>query len=398
MQAVAGQQAETSGISADSDAMRDRIEAIEMIPLAAALGADAGYGSAREIAHRRAATLVKLRLSSGVVGIGECFGPPELTMAYLPIIREAYLGRRLVDHKWLWRRMTDRLYHVRAQSQLGAAVSGLDIAIHDALGKLMDLPLYRLLGGEPCEAMPVYASGGYFNEEKAPSLASQLEAVAGRFGAYKIKIGMGLQSDIARTAQAREIIGDDALLMVDINGGYTLDDALATMNALAPFGVHWVEEPLAPEDLDGYRRLAGRSPLRIAAGEACVTAPEFRELAATGSVDVLMPDLNMCGGFVEGLRIADLALLSGLKVSPHVWGSAVGMAAALHFAAALPTSPHITRRVTDNWVEHDVSDNPLARDLLTLPLPVDNGQMALPAGPGLGIELDEAAVQRLTLG
>jgi D-galactarolactone cycloisomerase len=169
------------------------------------------------------------------------------------------------------------------------------------------------------------------------------------------------------------------------------------MNALAPFDVYWVEEPLEPEDLEGYRRLAGRTPLRFAAGEACVASPEFRDLAATGSVDVLMPDLNMCGGFVEGLRIADMALLSGLKVSPHVWGSAVGMAAALHFAAALPTSPHITRSVADPWVEHDVSDNPLARDTLTPPLPTDGGRMALPAGPGLGIELDEAEVRRLTL-
>ncbi|MCP1327961.1 mandelate racemase/muconate lactonizing enzyme family protein, partial [Halomonas sp. 707D4] len=297
-----------------------RIEAIDMVPIGSFLPTDGGYGSAREIGHARMATLVFVRLASGIVGIGECYGPPKTTLAYLDILRDNYLGQSAFDHRAIWRRMTNVLYHVRAQSQLAAAISGLDIALHDGLGKLLGLPVYRLLGGEEQASIQVYASGGYFHEPKALPLEAQLERVAGEFEGYKIKIGRGLDSDIERMRSARRILGDDVAIMADINGAYTADIALESMAALAPYRPYWIEEPVAPEDLPGFRRLASRRSLRIAAGEASVNAVEFRELAATGSVDVLMPDLNLCGGFVEALRIADMAHLNGLRVSPHVWG------------------------------------------------------------------------------
>ncbi|MCB8887904.1 mandelate racemase/muconate lactonizing enzyme family protein [Vreelandella malpeensis] len=375
-----------------------RIEAIDMVPIGSFLAENGGYGSAREIGHARMATLVFVRLASGIVGIGECYGPPKTTLAYLDILRDNYLGQSAFDHRAIWRRMTNVLYHVRAQSQLAAAISGLDIALHDGLGKLLGLPVYRLLGGEEQASIQVYASGGYFHEPKALSLEAQLERVAGEFDGYKIKIGRGIESDIERMQSARRILGDDVAIMADINGAYTADIALESMTALAPYRPYWIEEPVAPEDLPGFRRLAARRSLRIAAGEASVNAVEFRELAATGSVDVLMPDLNLCGGFVEALRIADLAHLGGLRVSPHVWGSAVGIMAAAHFAAALPSQPHPDRRHTPTWVEFDVSaSNPLREALLTEPLALSKGQLALPTAPGLGIEIDDERLAALKI-
>jgi len=373
------------------------IEAIDMVPIGAALPPGHGYGSVREIARRRAATLVFVRTRAGVTGVGESFGPPETTLAYLDMLRANYLGRALLDHRAIWREMTNRMYHVRARSQLGAAISGLDIAIHDALGRLTGVPVYRLLGGAPCESLPVYASGGYYNEPEAADLASQMERVAGQYGAYKIKIGSGPADDEKRVALSRSIVGEDADLMVDINGAYTADVALESMNRIARHNPYWVEEPLAPEDLPGYRRLAGRTPLRIASGEAAITAPEFVELSETGSVDLLMPDLNLCGGFVEGMRVADYAHLAGLRVSPHVWGGAVGLVAAMHYVAAMPVHPHVDADMVPTYVEYDVSDNPIADALLTeTPAPVD-GRLAMPAGPGLGIEIDPDALKRLRL-
>lgn len=388
----------TGDTAAGRDLLSDSvIEAIDMVPVGVALPPGTGYGSVREIARRRAATLVFARTRAGVIGVGECFGPPDTTVPYLPILRDNYIGRSLLDHRAIWRAMTNRLYHVRARSQLGSAISGLDIAIHDALGKLTGVPVYRLLGGAHCDSVPVYASGGYYNELDARDLAGQLERVAGRFHAYKIKIGSGPADDLKRVALARRIVGDDADLMVDINGAYTLDTALESMNLIARHNPYWVEEPLAPEDLPGYRRLAGRAPLRIASGEAAITAPEFVELSETGSVDVLMPDLNLCGGFVEGLRVADHAHLAGLRVSPHVWGAAVGLVAAMHYVAAMPVHPHVDANAVPAYVEYDVSDNPLSSDLLTEAPAPRNGRLAMPAGPGLGIEIDDTALERLKL-
>ncbi|MBE0463007.1 MAG: mandelate racemase/muconate lactonizing enzyme family protein [Halomonadaceae bacterium] len=374
------------------------IEAIDMVPIGSYLPADGGYGSAREIGHARMATLVFVRLSAGIIGIGECYGPPKTTLAYLDILREAYVGKSAFDHRVIWRRMTNVLYHVRAQSQLAAAVSGLDIALHDALGKLLGLPIYRLLGGEEQESVQVYASGGYFHEPAALPLEAQLERVAGQFEGYKIKIGHGVKSDLERMQSARQILGDDVAIMADINGAYTADIALESMAALTPLRPYWIEEPVAPEDLPGFRRLAARRAGRIAAGEASVNAVEFRELAATGGVDVLMPDLNLCGGYVEALRIADMAHLNGLRISPHVWGSAVGIMAAAHFAAAIPPQPHPDRAHTPTWVEFDVSaDNPLREALLTEPLTLSQGRLALSELPGLGIEIDNERLKALKI-
>ncbi|MFI0472517.1 mandelate racemase/muconate lactonizing enzyme family protein [Halomonas sp. HMF6819] len=375
-----------------------RIESIDMVPIGSFLPADGGYGSAREIGHARMATLVFVRFASGIVGIGECYGPPKTTLAYLDILREAYVGQSAFDHRVIWRRMTNVLYHVRAQSQLAAAVSGLDIALHDGIGQLLGLPIYRLLGGEEQASVQVYASGGYFHEPAALPLEAQLERVAGKFEGYKIKIGRGIKSDVERMSTARRILGDDVAIMADINGAYTADIALEAMEALAPYRPYWIEEPVAPEDLPGFRRLASRRSGRIAAGEASVNAVEFRELAATGGVDVLMPDLNLCGGFVEALRIADMAQLNGLRVSPHVWGSAVGIVAAAHYAAALAPHPHPARDHTPTWVEFDVSaDNPLREALLSEPLCLDHGQLALPKGPGLGVDIDRERLAALTI-
>lgn len=374
--------------------LRDaEIEQIEMIPIGVKLPAGEGFGSAREVSRQRAATLVRVRLRGGAEGWGECFGPPPTTMAYLPLLREAYVGRPLTDHPTLWRRIAHTFYHIRANSQLGAAMAGLDIALNDAWGRMLGVPLYRLLGGGERETVPVYASGGFFGEARAPSLQAQLEATAGSFAAYKIKIGHGAADDVARSGLAREILGDTPRLLLDMNGAYRVDEALESLECLGPARPYWVEEPLAPEDLPGYRRLASRTTTRIAAGETAVTAAEMRGLAETGAVDVLMPDLHLCGGFLEAFSIAELARHTGLRVSPHVWGGAIAQAAAAHYAAAIPPEPHPER--SEVLVEWDVSDNPMRDDLLTAPLTLREGALVLPTGPGLGIDIDPAALARL---
>ncbi|MBN9202246.1 MAG: hypothetical protein J0H70_12985, partial [Microbacterium chocolatum] len=144
---------------------------------------------------------------------------------------------------------------------------GIDIAAHDAMGKLLGVPVCDLIGGRQRDRVPVYASGGYFTraDDQDAALAAQLEPLVGRrFGAYKIKIGRHPREDAARAALARRIIGDDALLTVDINGNYTLDIVLESLRRMAASDIHWVEEPLAPQDWAGYRELAARTPTPVA--------------------------------------------------------------------------------------------------------------------------------------
>ena len=236
-----------------------------------------------------------------------------------------------------------RMYHAGTQNQLTALLGGIDIAAHDAMGKLLNLSVAELIGGRLRERIPVYASGGYFTaaDDQDAALARQLEACADRgFGAYKIKIGRNPAEDAARCRLARRIIGDAPLLTVDTNGNYTEDGVLESMRRTADCDIHWYEEPLAPQDWAGYRSLASRTPVRIATGEALYTVFDFRRLIDNRLAAVVQPDLTLCGGFEVARTIGVLCAAEHLRISPHVWGTGIGLAAALHFLAALPSYPH----------------------------------------------------------
>ncbi|MGH7117829.1 MAG: enolase C-terminal domain-like protein, partial [Acetobacteraceae bacterium] len=210
----------------------------------------------------------------------------------------------------------------------------------------------------------------------------------------KIKIGLGASSDVARVEAARERLGDGVLLMVDANGNYTLDEAMESMSRLAPYGIHWFEEPLAPQDIFGYAALRQRAPMPIAAGEALYTAWDFKRLLDSRAVDVVQPDITLCGGLRVAREIAVLARLNHVRLSPHIWGGAIGLAAACHFVASLPDYPHSTNVPYPPFIEYDVGDNPLRDDLLVEPIRPMRGCLQLPEGPGLGVRLDEDMTAR----
>ena len=222
-----------------------------------------------------------------------------------------------------------------------------------------------------------------------------MERIADKgFPGAKFKIGISPKSDEERVALARRILGEDMLLLVDVNGNYTLDQTLESMRRTAPYGVHYYEEPLPPQDLEGYKAMALRAPLPVAAGEALYTVFDFERLISARAVDVVQPDLTLCGGLDEARAIAVLCRLHNVGLSPHVWGSPVGLAAALHFMAALPDYPHTDHLPYPRMVEYDVGENPLRDHLLAHPLRPVAGHIHVPDGPGLGIELDPDAVQR----
>ncbi len=240
-----------------------------------------GYGSARGLTNRRGGGLVLLDTEDGVQGIGEAWGPPSVTRACLEVVKPLYVGRSVFAQRGAAQTVLARMYHFGTQNQLIALMGGIDIAAHDAMGKLLNLSVADLIGGRQRERMPVYASGGYFTEadDQDGALAQQLERNAARgFTAFKIKIGRHPAEDAARVTLARRIIGETPLLTVDTNGNYTEDGVLESMRHTVPFDVHWYEEPLAPQDWAGYASLKARAPVSLATGEALYSVFDFRRL------------------------------------------------------------------------------------------------------------------------
>ncbi len=372
-----------------------RIRDIRLIPLAYRMPELRAYGMARALVTERGCNLVEVETEDGVVGIGEAWGPAKPTAGYLELIKPAYIGRELYDRERIWSDLISRRYHLGLQNQMTACASGINIAIYDALGKTLGLPVCKLLGGLGRDRVPVYASDGYLTGDPENQLPEQLERIAEQaFPGAKFKIGLNPKSDEERVRLARDILGDDALLLVDVNGNYTVDLALESMRRIAPYGIHYYEEPLPPQDFRGYELLAARAPIPVATGEALYTIWDFNRLIAARAVDVVQPDITLCGGLDEAKAIALLCRLNNLRFSPHVWGSGVGLAAAVHLVAALPDYPHTDNIPAATLIEYDVGDNPLRDQILTKPLRPVNGRIAVPEAPGLGIELDPEGIKR----
>ena len=205
------------------------------------------------------------------------------------------------------------------------------------------------------------------------------------FRAIKAKIGISPHADERAVAALRKVAGDDVALMVDANQGLTAAVALDTAHRLAPHRLTWFEEPLTPEDIAGYRRIARASPIPISAGEALGDLGAFATLLAS-DISVVQPDLSICGGFMAALDIAALAKAAGAVVVPHVWGTGINLHATLQLLAVLPATPSGTT-LRFPWLEVDRSPNPL-RTLWGEPAISGDGTVAIVNAPGLGIDIE----------
>lgn len=371
------------------------IQDIAFIPLQAPIPAGRAYGMAKSLATARMTTLVRLTLADGTQGVGEAWGLPQANMTYLPLLKGYLIGTNVLDVEHAFTLALARHYHFGVQGPMTWCLSGIDMAAKDAAGKLLGQPVHRLIGGKHADAVHIYASGGYLTENSERDFAPQIEAMAeAGHSAVKIKIGVSPRSDEARVAEARRILGPDVEIMVDINSNYTLDLARESITRIAGYGVGWIEEPLAPQDFAGYELLQRWSPVPIATGEALYTVFDFKRLIDRRAVDVVQPDLSLCGGFWQGRQIAQLAAIEHLRLSPHVWGSGIGLAAAVHFVASLGSYPHAGNVPRPTLVEYDQGANPLRDSILKNPLKASGGKIAVSDAPGLGVEVDWDAVAR----
>ncbi len=369
------------------------IDRIEFTALEYVLPRGTGYGNARGINHRRASSIVSVTTSYGVIGIGEAQGPPGVIREYVKLVTPQYIGKSLYDFNIVTAGIRNRFYHFGAQGHFISSLGALNIAVVDAIGRTHDIPCCDVLGGRAMPDVACYATTGYFTENPKIGVAEQLSTIAmDNFVGVKIKIGAGIASDIARVRTARECVGDHKLLMVDYNGNYTSDVALESLHKIAAFNIHFCEEPLPPADIVGYAALRRQSPIRVAAGEAHYGIHDFKRLIEGGAVDIVEPSLTGGGGFEEMKGVAMLASSHNLRMAVSCWGGAVALHAAVHYAASLAPWPHTDKPPYPLMVEFDCADNPLRDRIVSDPIQPVNGRIAVPTGPGLGVDLIEEAV------
>jgi D-galactarolactone cycloisomerase len=373
-----------------------KIVSLEFTPLEYVLPPEKAYGMARGLNFRRTVALVTVTADDGAVGYGEALGPLAPIGDYLALLRPFFIGRSIFDFELIAAQIFNRLYHFGVQGHHTACLSAISIALHDAIGKSLGVPVHDLLGGCAADRIPCYATTGYLTNDPANDFEAQLAQVDKElFAGVKIKVGVSPKSDLERVRTARRVLGDDILLMIDINGNYTPDIALESLRAIAPYGIHWCEEPLPPTDVRGYAELRARSPIPIAAGEAFQTAHTFKRFTDARALDILQPTVTSCGGFGQARAVATLAALENLRISPSGWGGAITIMASAHFAASIPTNPHTDNVPYPMLLEFDVGENPLRDRLVVEPIWPTTGGLSLPKSAGLGLTLDPDGIEAL---
>jgi D-galactarolactone cycloisomerase len=346
----------------------------------------------------RGSCIVEIETSDGIVGWGECYGPSAVAKAFIDTqFGPRIIGRDAFDVEVIWEDLYNRIKDYGTKGMAISALSGIDIALWDIIGKSTGKPIHKLIGGAHRTEVTAYATGLYFidmNRLIEEAVEEAREFAEQGFQAIKMKIGLGdPKLDIRRVAAVREAIGDGVRLMVDANHCFTVPQAIRLGRELEKLDVEWFEEPISPEDIDGYVEVTRALDMAVAGGENEFTRWGFRDLVVRKAMDIVQPDVCAAGGISECRKIATLAMTHGVECVPHAWGSAIGLAATLHFLAALPDQPPSFRPIPPMF-EFEQCENPF-RDLLAKePIVQVRGKVKIPTGPGLGIEIDRSVLDR----
>lgn len=357
---------------------------------------DQVFESASMRFNRRQHCLVEIVCDDGTIGWGECLGPANPNAAVVEAYAASLVGRDPLETERIWIELYNLL---RDQGQRGltvTALSGIDIALWDIKGKHFGAPVSTLLGGRFRESVKAYATGGFrkVGTDRVADLAEETGAYAKEgFHAVKIKIGFGVEDDLKVIAAVREAIGPETRFMIDANHGYDVVEAVELGKRAVRHGIDWFEEPVLPEQLDAYCAVRAGQPIPVAGGETWHGRYGMRDPLARRAVDILQPDICGTGGFSEMRRVADMAAMAGVRLVPHVWGTGVALAASLQFMAALAPNPPRPDPV-EPILEFDRTTNPFRQAVLTSPIEHVGGVVAIPDGPGLGVEIDREALSR----
>ncbi|MES2843942.1 MAG: mandelate racemase/muconate lactonizing enzyme family protein [Pseudomonadota bacterium] len=350
------------------------------------------------------AAILRIETTSGLVGWGEGKNAAGSAGQYAALVHllnhevaPQLIGRNAGDITAIW----EMLYNgVRADSAAAsghsmpglsrrgltvAAISAVDIALWDILGKHLNQPVWQLLGGRKADRLPAYASGGWAD---AAGIGAQLQSYIdmGGFRAVKMRVGVmdgAPHVSAARVRAARAALGPGVEIAVDAHGTYSVADAKRFAHMVRDCDLAWFEEPVTGDDKPGMAEVRAATCVPISAGESETTRYDFRDLIAARAVDILQPDPAFCGGITEGMRIAAMALAHNLRFAPHLWAGAPCFFAGLHLCAASPAS---------FTIEYSCGANPMIHDLIEGRVVAADGMVAIPDGPGLGFSISEAFV------
>ncbi|WP_402468443.1 mandelate racemase/muconate lactonizing enzyme family protein [Isoptericola aurantiacus] len=384
-----------------------KVDRVETFVLKVPLGAERFYSSQAGFPER-SSLLVRVTTTDGLVGWGEGgqYGPAEPVKACIDsVLAPRLLAMKNADPSVVWEHLYASTRDFGQKGTYVEAISAIDIALWDVAGKTLGVPVSTLMGGRFREQVPAYGTGGYYRHTELdtardlPALQDEVTGYAeSGFSMLKMKVGLlPVREDARRVAAVREALGDDFGLLADANHAYTSSMAVAMGRVLEDAQFELFEEPVPPEDRAGYARVRAAIDVPIAGGEAEYTRYGFRDFIAGGCVDIVQPDICVAGGISEVQRIAALASASNLRIVPHVWGSGIALSAGLHVCAALPLAPFGYRPVplqNEPVIEFDRTRNPLRDDLLVEPFAVEDGCVAVPTGPGLGIEVNLEVIER----
>jgi D-galactarolactone cycloisomerase len=320
-----------------------------------------------------------------------------MTAAVVESVAPWLIGEDPLRTDHLWRTIYARL---RDHGQKGVVIqglSGIDIALWDIKGKHFGVPVHQLLGGTVRTDVGAYATGLYRRKSGDPVRYLADEAagyVAEGFSAVKLKVGFGVEDDVAMARAMREAIGNKVALMVDANHAYDSIAAIKLGRMIEPYDIGWFEEPVPPEDIAGHLAVKAALSIPVAGGECEFTRLGFRELLVARAIDIVQPDTCAAGGLSECKKIADMTEAFGVRYNPHVWGTGVAIAASLQLLAVLPPHTPPSLNPLEPMLEFDRTEHPIRQAILKEPIEHVKGVVRVPDGPGLGIEIDREALAR----
>jgi len=343
--------------------------------------------------HTRGAVLVRIHTDEGVSGLGEAGFSVDFRDQIRPVIENTLkpllLGQDPLNVGLLWQRMFEATHKWGRRGMETYALSGIDIALWDILGKATGQPIYRLLGVHRTQ-IPAYWAPSL---KPADVMAREcVGAVAQGFKAIKLRTGLGLEEDLRIVRAARQAVGDEVVLTVDPNMAYDLPTAIQMAQRFQEYGISWIEEPILSRSLTQYidlhARLAQAVSVPVSGCESLFTRFEFSEVFPRKAFAIVQPDATGVGGLSECYKVGVMASAWNVPCVPHIACSSVagiGLAANLHVICALDNA---------RYVEYDAYDSPIRDELFTEPVKAVDGVVTVPDRPGLGLELDERALAK----
>ena len=372
-----------------------KIKDIRLLPLRGATP-DGGWDERFLDEENNLHTLVEIITDEGITGIGSVFTSATLIEGAINVIKPFLIGASALDPAATSERLHQQSFWQGRGGAITHAVSGIDIALWDILGKVCQQPISRLLGGRYRETIKPYGS---ILMDDMDILRARLEnGMARGFSAFKIGWGpfgrVDRETDEALVRTARDTVGPDTKLMVDAGGsdafwphGYKW--ALQTAKMLADYDIAWFEEALRPDDIEGYIKLTENAPIPISGCEVLTRRQSFIDWIERRAVDIVQPDVTKVGGISEEYRIAQYADDHSIQFVPHGWNTAIGLVADLQLVAATANT---------QWVEY-ITPAPYIEELLANPIALDDdGCISIPDGPGLGMEWNPDGIAKLTRG